>query len=133
MQRILVADDEQSLRELFKDILENEGYQVETAADGKSALKKILNGGFDLILMDIIMPNMDGITLLRKLQKLTPQKKNGPIVIISVLEEQDFVRTSLKLGALDYIRKSEGTPADIINKVKNIIKLHPKAPRNPLL
>lgn len=121
MPRILVADDEQPLRELFQDILENEGYVVETAADGQSALQKILDGGYDLILLDVIMPNMDGITVLRKLQKQKLKVPNGPIVVLSVLEEVDFMKTCLTLGAEGYIQKSMGTPEDIINQVKKMM------------
>ena len=122
MHRILVAEDEEPLRELFKDILEDAGFVVETAEDGHSALQKILQGGYDLILLDIIMPKMDGITVLRKLKKENLKVPNGPIVMLSVLEETDFVKTCLNLGAEGYIHKSMGTPEDIINQVKNMVK-----------
>lgn len=124
MKKILVVDDEQPLRELFQDLLEDEGFAVDTASDGQSAVTKILEGGYDLILLDIIMPNMDGVTVLRKLKnsKVKPGQKNGPIVMLTVLEEKDFVNTCLKLGAKDYIRKSEGTPEDIVGKVRELME-----------
>ncbi|MDP2585960.1 MAG: response regulator, partial [Candidatus Levybacteria bacterium] len=72
-QRILVVEDDLFLRELYIDILSAEGYKVEAAEDGGVALEKMKVGGYHLVLLDIIMPKMDGLSVMRQLQNNPPQ------------------------------------------------------------
>ena len=72
MSKVLVADDEEIIRELAKEVLEAEGYEVVTAEDGSAALSKIAEGGIDLLLTDIKMPEIDGLRLIREARKVTP-------------------------------------------------------------
>ena len=71
--RILVVEDETFLRDLYVEILADEGYEVDTAADGAEGLKKIQMGGYDLILLDIVLPKMDGIEILKNI-KANPRR-----------------------------------------------------------
>ncbi len=102
MSRILVIDDERSIRNTLKDILEYEKYEVELAEDGIKAFDKIKAASFDVILCDIKMPGMDGIEVLEKLQEVTP---DTPVVMISGHGNIDTAVESIKKGAFDYIEK----------------------------
>ncbi|KAF0239376.1 MAG: putative two component sigma54 specific transcriptional regulator Fis family [Prolixibacteraceae bacterium] len=102
MSRILVIDDERSIRNTLKDILEYEKYSVELAEDGVKAIDKVKANGFDVILCDIKMPGMDGIEVLEQLVNLAP---DTPVVMISGHGNIDTAVESIKKGAFDYIEK----------------------------
>jgi DNA-binding NtrC family response regulator len=102
MSKILVIDDERSIRNTLKDILEYEKYSVDLAEDGIKALDKIKTAGYDVILCDIKMPGMDGIEVLEKLQEFIP---DTPVVMISGHGNIDTAVESIKKGAFDYIEK----------------------------
>ena len=102
MSRILVIDDERSIRNTLKDILEFEKYQVEVAEDGFKALELIRSADFDVILCDIKMPGMDGIEVLQKIEEIKP---DIPVVMISGHGNIDTAVESIKKGAFDFIEK----------------------------
>jgi two-component system, NtrC family, nitrogen regulation response regulator NtrX len=102
MSRILVIDDERSIRNTLKDILEYEKYEVELAEDGQRALEIFRNGEFDIVLCDIKMPGMDGIDVLEKLAALN---SDIPVVMISGHGNIDTAVESIKKGAYDFIEK----------------------------
>ena len=100
--RVLVVDDEESVRNLLQRILEGAGYQVATAANGKEALYKVSLGETELVLLDIKMPEMSGIEVLSKLTADSPD--TCAIMVTSVAETETAVE-AMKLGAYDYILK----------------------------
>ncbi len=102
MSRILVIDDERSIRNTLKDILEYEKYEVELAEDGIKALDKVKSAPYDVILCDIKMPGIDGIEVLEKLMEIVP---DTPVVMISGHGNIDTAVESIKKGAFDYIEK----------------------------
>lgn len=102
MSRILVIDDERSIRNTLKDILELEKYKVEVAEDGFKALELIKATDYDVILCDIKMPGMDGIEVLQKIEELKP---DTPVVMISGHGNIDTAVESIKKGAYDFIEK----------------------------
>ncbi len=102
MSRILVIDDERSIRNTLKDILEFEKYQVELADDGFKALELLKNSDFDVILCDIKMPGMDGIEVLQQVEEIKP---DIPVVMISGHGNIDTAVESIKKGAFDFIEK----------------------------
>jgi len=102
MSRILVIDDERSIRNTLKDILEFEKYKVEVAEDGFKALELIKSVDFDVILCDIKMPGMDGLEVLQKIEELKP---DTPVVMISGHGNIDTAVESIKKGAYDFIEK----------------------------
>jgi two-component system, NtrC family, nitrogen regulation response regulator NtrX len=102
MSRILVIDDERSIRNTLKDILEYEKYEVELAEDGPKGLDKIKNGEFDIVLCDIKMPGMDGIEVLDKLTELS---SDVPVIMISGHGNIDTAVEAIKKGAFDFIEK----------------------------
>lgn len=95
-KKILIADDEQYIRELYEEVLSSEGYSVEGVADGKTALEKISEGGWDLITLDVIMPKLDGLGILTKLEETPPKKKNGPIILLTSLANDPAVLEAQK-------------------------------------
>lgn len=102
MSRILVIDDERSIRNTLKDILEFEKYEVELAEDGFKAIELIKTADFDVVLCDIKMPGMDGIEVLQKIEEIKP---DTPVVMISGHGNIDTAVESIKKGAFDYIEK----------------------------
>jgi two-component system nitrogen regulation response regulator NtrX len=102
MQSILVIDDERSIRNVLKEILNNEGYKVEESADGEEGLEKFSTKDFDAVLCDIKMPKLDGIEFLQKANELKPEV---PIIIISGHGNIDTAVDAVKKGAYDYIAK----------------------------
>jgi two-component system nitrogen regulation response regulator NtrX len=102
MANILVIDDEKSIRNVLKDILGNEGYQVDEAADGEEGFKKFSENNYDVILCDIKMPKLDGIEFLSKATALNAEV---PIIMISGHGNIETAVDAVKKGAFDYIAK----------------------------
>jgi len=102
MANILVIDDERAIRNVLKDILGNEGYKTDEAADGEEGLKKFLAGSFDVVLCDIKMPKMDGLEFLMKASESNP---DTPIIMISGHGNIETAVEAVKKGAFDYIAK----------------------------
>lgn len=101
---ILVVDDHASNRDLLTQQLIRQHYRVDTAIDGRQALEKVAKGSYDLILLDIIMPEIDGYEVLRKL-KANPHWKRIPVIMISALDEMETVVQCIEQGAADYLPK----------------------------
>ena len=120
-QRILLADDEQYTRELYEELLKEAGFDVVAVGDGEAALAKAQEGGFDLIVLDIIMPRKDGISFLKDYQAVRPQNPNGKIVMLTVLGEDQMIKTCIELGAVGYLVKSDLTPDKVVEEVKNYL------------
>ena len=119
MRKILIIEDEAAIRRVLKKIIseENEGYEVEEAADGLQGLEMILNNDYDLVLCDIKMPKMDGVEVLEKVKKVKPEI---PILMISGHGDLDTAVNTMRLGAFDYISK----PPDLnrlLNPVRNAL------------
>jgi len=102
LPKILIIDDEKSIRNTLKEILSYEGYEVSEAADGMEGIKLAEKDKFDIILSDIKMPKMDGIEVLEKLQELTPET---PVVMISGHGNIETAVEAIRKGAFDYISK----------------------------
>lgn len=120
-KRILVVEDDLFLRELYTDILSAENYKVESAQDGEDALQKIKVGGYNLILLDIIMPKMDGLEVMRQMQNTPPRTPNKCVVFLTNLDKDEEIRTALKLGN-GYLIKSQITPGILVEKVKGYLE-----------
>jgi DNA-binding response OmpR family regulator len=101
MATILVVDDEEYIRQLFQRILEDAGYRVLTASNGQEAFDKVSAGDINLVLLDIIMPGMDGMQAL----ELIREKSDVPIIMVTGIGNLNSLSTSLVLGADDYIKK----------------------------
>jgi DNA-binding response OmpR family regulator len=108
--RILVIEDENLMNRAIEFQLQKDGYEVDTALDGKSGLAKIESGNYDLIIFDIILPYLTGLEILAKIKK-DEEKKNIPVILISATGLEDTVIEGFKLGANDFIIKPFIMPA----------------------
>lgn len=100
-KKILVVDDEKSIVDVIKSNLEREGYQIETAGDGKTALDLALKNNFDLIILDCMLPIMDGFDVCKKIRQESPV----PIIMLTAKSEEIDKVLGLELGADDYMTK----------------------------
>ncbi len=116
--KILIVDDELSVRSSLEEWFQEDGFNVVTAESGEIALKKMHAGPFDLILLDIKMPGMDGITLQKKIIEIDPQ---AIIIIITAYASVDTAVEALKTGAFDYVTKPFD-PENLSNLVNNALK-----------
>lgn len=121
MKKILIVDDETVLLKVYRLKFEHEGFQVETALDGLEAMAKVKSFSPDFILLDIMMPKLDGFEVLHRL-KTDPATKAIPVVLLTNLSasEEDRER-GLRLGATDYWVKDGFTPHEIVTKVKSLL------------
>ncbi len=114
---IYVVDDEQNIRDLIKSYLQKEGYDVETFPDGKAAYDNFKSRPADMLIIDIMMPVMDGYTLCREVRKLG----DVPIIMVSAKDDEIDRVVGLELGSDDYISKPF-SPRELIARVKNIFR-----------
>lgn len=121
-ERILVIEDDQFLRELYEELLKDEGYSVDMAADGEEGLKKFHEGGYNLVLLDIMLPKIDGLEILRKSQENKPKKENGPVVLLTNLGQDSIIKEGFSLGASGYLVKSAMNPDQVLNEIKVFLK-----------
>ncbi|MGE3108993.1 MAG: sigma-54-dependent transcriptional regulator [Phycisphaerales bacterium] len=115
---ILLAEDEKLLRQSLAELLEQEGYQVAQAADGKEAYEQALARGFDLVLTDVRMPALDGIELLKHLQQIAPQT---PVVVITGFGTVESAVSAMRSGAADYLVKPVQFE-DVLVRVKRALE-----------
>lgn len=115
--RILIVDDEQGIREVLQEYVEFAGYEGAQAADGVEAVAMCKNADFDLVLMDVMMPRMDGFTAVREIRKA----KDVPIIMLSALgEEYDKLR-AFELGVDDYVTKPF-SPKEVMARIQAVTK-----------
>lgn len=117
-QKILVVEDDEFLRELYDELLKGEGYEVSVAVDGEEGLNKLSEGGFDLVLLDIMLPKMDGLEILRHTKDKPPKAKNGPVVLLTNLGQDSIIKEGFSLGASGYLIKSAMNPDQVLSEVK---------------
>ncbi len=121
---ILIVEDDKFLRELLIRKLEDSGYKTEAAISGKEALKKVKEKTPRLILLDLVLPGIDGFEVLQEIKK-DENLTNIPVIILSNLGQKEEVEQGLSLGATDYLIKAHFTPEEIVNKVEEILGENP--------
>lgn len=117
---VLVVEDDQFLRELIIKKLEEEGLGTIQAIDGEEGLRLVAENKPDIVLLDLILPGIDGFEVLKQI-KGTPDISDIPVVILSNLGQKDDIERGLELGAKDYLIKAHFTPGEIVQKVKEIL------------
>jgi len=118
---ILIIEDDKFLRELIIQKLLKENFEVSEAIDGEEGIKKIKEEKPDLILLDLILPGIDGFEVLSRMKE-DPALASIPVIILSNLGQKEDVERGLKLGAVDYLIKAHFTPGEIIEKIKTNLK-----------
>lgn len=117
---VLVVDDEAMVRDLYRVALEHAGYRIVEAADGEAGLEVAGAAEPAMILLDVRMPKMNGIEMLRKLKE-ADATRDIPVVILSNFDEPSVVRESLQLGARGYLVKVGTDPRELANVVGNVL------------
>jgi len=121
MKNILLVEDDPFLTDIYITKLKEEGFSVVVATDGEDCLRKVKEGKSDLLLLDIVLPSIDGWEILRKIKK-DDKLNNLKVVILSNLGQKGEVEKGLKLGALKYLIKAHYTPSEVIDEIKKILK-----------
>lgn len=116
--QILVVDDEVAITDLISEVLNIAGFQVTTSLDGLDALNQIKRSKFDLILLDVNLPKIDGFAILEKIREGAPTQ---PIIMISARIDKDDVTRGLRLGADDYVRKPFSVE-ELVLRIENLLK-----------
>ena len=119
MQKILIIEDDTFLSEMYATKLTQAGFKVEIADDGQKGIDKAKEGQPDLILLDIVLPKVDGFEALKQL-KSDSLLKNIPIILLTNLGQKTDVEKGLTLGADAYIIKAHYTPAAVVAKIKEV-------------
>ena len=120
-KKILIVEDDQFLREFYQELLGAEGYNVDVAADGEVAFQKILSWGYDLILLDIMLPKKDGLQILRDLKVQPSKSPNKTIIVLTNLGQDAIVKECFNLGAEGVLIKSALNPDQVLSEIKNFL------------
>ncbi len=119
---ILIIEDDIFVRELVSMKLREAKYKVTESSDGQDGLDKLLAGGYNIVLLDLMIPTKNGLDVLAEFKSKKLSNYNPKIVIMSNLSEQEKITECLKLGASDYIVKSHYSPTEIVAKINNLIQ-----------
>jgi len=118
--RILIAEDEDTLRNVLKDRFESEGWDVFIAKDGEEATDSIKKNSLDLVLLDLLMPKKDGFEVLSEIRSVA-ELKTLPIIVLSNLGGDEDIKKALALGANDYFVKTQHPMSEVVEKAKAYI------------
>jgi len=120
MPKILIVEDDPLLSRMYQIIFSSNAYEVTAAADGQDGLNQIRSQKPDLILLDIMMPKLNGMEVLKQI-KNDPEVRNIPVVVLTNLAGNTDVQSALELGAVRYIIKSENKPRQVEEIVRGIL------------
>lgn len=119
-KHILVVEDEAYIRGPYVEVLKGAGYQVTEAEDGEEALDKMSTDIYDLILLDILLPKMDALQVLKKLTSKQAVPK-APIIILTNLANDPVIKELMKLGVSSYLLKVDTNPGQLLEKARKIL------------
>lgn len=120
--KILLIEDEEMLANMYQTKFKNEGFDIAVALNGEDGLDQAKKVNPDLILLDIIMPKLDGFSVLR-LMRQEDALKNTPVILLTNLGQEEDVKKGNDLGASGYLVKANLTPAEVVAKVKETLKI----------
>ena len=123
--KVLIAEDEKTLLDMYTIKLEKEGFEVFGAHDGEEAVNMAKSENPDIILLDIIMPKIDGFTALEELRKEKSLDKT-PIIMLTNLGQKEDLDKGKKFGATDYLVKANTTPAEVVDKINEVLSRNNK-------
>ena len=121
MKHVLLVEDDFFLADIYTTRLKEVGFGVDVAANGEEVFIKLKERKPDLVLLDIILPNMDGWEILKKI-KTDPQFKDLYVIILSNLGQKEEIEKGLKLGAVKYLIKAHFTPSEVVDEIKKCLK-----------
>ena len=119
--QVLLVEDDSFLANIYKTKFELEGFKVTVAGNGELGLKEAKKKNPDIILLDILLPKIDGFTVLEEL-KGDSDLKNIPVILLTNLGQKDDVKKGLELGAKDYLIKAHFKPSETVEKVRKVLE-----------
>lgn len=122
MAKILIVEDDSLLSNMYAAKFKKDGFDVSTAGNGEEGLAKIQSEKPDIILLDIMMPKMNGLEVLEKVKADNALKSIPVILLTNLARGEDDVNKGLELGAVAYLVKSKVTPVEVVTKIKQVIK-----------
>lgn len=121
MAKVLIIEDDRTILEMYRIKFVAEGFTVYTATNGEEGLKVLTGTKPDIILLDLMMPVMDGATMLEKLRKQS-WGKNIPVILLTNVSQSEIPESTQNLAIADYIVKAESTPHIVLEKVRSVLK-----------
>ena len=121
MKNILIIEDDPFLIDIYVTKLKDLGFSVDVASDGKEGLRKLKEKDFDVLVLDIVVPHIDGWQVLRQIGE-DEKLKNLKVVVLSNLGQKEEVEKGLKLGAVKYLIKAHYTPQEVVDEIKKVLK-----------
>lgn len=118
--KILLIEDDPFLLNMYATKFELEGFEIFSADDGERALKAANKDRPDIILLDVLLPKMDGFEVLKELKK-NEETKAVPVILLTNLSQRDDVEKGMALGAVDYLIKAHFMPTEVVEKIKKIL------------
>lgn len=119
--KILIIEDDVFLADLYQTKFSMEDFEVYTAYDGEKGLEAAKKNKPDIILLDLILPKIDGFGVLDKLKKYK-KTSDIPIILLTNLSQKSDVEKGMKMGAVDYLIKAHFMPSEVVKKIKRIVK-----------
>ena len=120
-KKVLIVEDDEMLAGMYAEKFTMSGYNAQVAHDGSEGLKQVESFMPDIVLLDIIMPKVDGFVVLKRIKSNDALSKI-PVIMLTNLGQEDDINKAKKLGATDYFVKANHTPAEIIKKVEGILQ-----------
>lgn len=120
--KLLIVEDDETLVKMYSTKCSMEGLNVDTATDGQEALDKLEAGEYDMVLLDLMLPKVDGFEVLEKLRASSWPNAKKPVIVFSNLGQQSDIDRAKKLGANDYLVKANLTPNQVIEKLREYMK-----------
>ena len=125
MKKILLVEDDPFLIDIYQTKLENSGFEVEVAENGEKALELLKEKVFDSMLLDIVLPRIDGWKILEEIKKMKKEREDlekMKIVVWSNLGEKEDIKKGLSLGATSYLIKANFTPSEVVREIEKLLR-----------
>lgn len=119
---VLLVEDDVFLSSIYQKKFEMEGYKVSLADNGEKALVEVKKKKPDIVMLDILLPKLDGFAVLEKL-KADSEVKDIPVILLTNLGQKDDVEKGLQMGAADYLIKAHFKPSEVVDKIKQVLHL----------
>lgn len=119
--KVLIVEDDEMIINMYKIRLEEEGFEVNSTDRGSEAINMAKKDKPDIILLDVILPEVDGFNVLQSLKK-DQKTKNIPVMLLTNLGQESDQEKGKKMGAVDYFVKAQHTPVEVLNRIKELLK-----------
>jgi DNA-binding response OmpR family regulator len=130
MKKILIIEDDYFIQDIYDKAFRKAEYSVEIAKDGQEASAKTADNLYDMILLDIMLPKLNGIEVLKKIRDENAKNFNTPVLLITNLGQSNIIDEAFKLGADGYILKAHTTPQALVEEINKLLTMHAKQETN---